>query len=113
MDACTTALIEAQKLHEKAEYRRAAEILVGVAQSDELARRLLLDCFGQLGDMPAIISHFDPPTSSTEGIYLMEALWKEGRRDRLRQILDEPIIANSPDLSVIEMKTKYAARLSR
>lgn len=112
-DARTTALIEAQKLHEKAEYRKAAEILAGLAQFDELARRLLLDCFAQSGDMAAIITHFDPPTSSTEGIYLMDALWSENRHDRLRQILEEPTIENSTDLSVIEMRNKYAARLRK
>lgn len=111
--ARTTALVEAEKLHDKAEYRKAAEILSGVAQSDELARRLLLDCFGQLGDMAAIISHFDPPTSAAEAIYLLEALWKEGRHDRLRQLLEEPRIADSSDLSVIELRNKYAPRLKK
>ena len=112
-DAKTTALIEAQKLYDKAEYRKAAEILVGFAQSDQLARRLLLDCFGQSGDMTAIISHFDPPAGATESIYLMEALWKEGRLDRLRQILNEPTISNSSDPSVIETRNKYAMRLKK
>jgi len=109
----TTALIDAQKLYDKGEYGQAAEILASVAQFDELARRLLLDCLGQTGDMAAIISHFDPPGSATEAIYLLEALWKERRNDRLRQILGEPIIARSSDPSVIEMRNKYMARLEK
>src|SRR6266436_402966 len=109
----TTALIEAQKLYDKGEFREAAKILAGVAQSEELARRLLLDCFGQLDDMLSVISHFDPPTSSTEAIYLLEALWKEGKHERLLQLLDEPIIASSSDPSVVEMRNKYALRLRK
>lgn len=113
MDGRTTALLEAQKLYEKGKYGKAAEMLAGMAQSDELGRRLLLDCFGQLDDMGGIISHFDPPTSATEAIYLLEALRKEGRNDRLRQLLDEPIIADSSDPSLIEMRKKYAARVKK
>jgi predicted MPP superfamily phosphohydrolase len=112
-DVYTTALGEAQNHYDRAEYRKAAEILVRLVQSDQLARRLLLDCFGQLGDMAAIITHFDPPASATETIYLLDALWNEGSHDRLRQIIGESIIANSSDASVIEMRNKYTARLKR
>ncbi len=109
----TIALIEAQKLHDAKEYRKASEVLAGLARSEELARRLLLDSFGQLDDMHAIISYFDPPTSATEAIYLVDALWAEKRHDRLRQILNEPIIANSTDPSIVELRTKYTGRLKR
>lgn len=108
----TAALIEAERLYDRSEYGKAAEMLAGLAPSDELARRLLLDCLGRLRDMRGIIKHFDRPASPAEAISLMEALWVEGRTDRLRQIIREPLIANSSDPSVIEMRNKYATRLS-
>ncbi len=112
-DARTTTLIEAQKLYRKGEYREAAEMLAGIAKSDELAKRLLLDCLAESGNMGGIISHFSPPTSVTEAICLLDALWRDGKHDRLRQLLSEPIIANSSDPSVIELRDKYARRLSK
>lgn len=113
IDTRTVALIEAQKLHQNEEYGKAAAILVEVAPYDGVARRLLLDCFWQLRDMVAIIRNFDPPKGVTESIYLIEALWIEGMQDRLRQILNEPLIANSSDPSLIEMRNKYAPRLRK
>jgi predicted phosphodiesterase len=109
----TTTLIEAQELYDAGKFREAAELLVGIELSEDLARRLLLDCFGQLGDMQGIIRYFDPPTSHTETIYLLEALWKEGKHERLGTILEDPIIANSTDRSVIETRNKYAMRLRK
>jgi predicted phosphodiesterase len=109
----TTELLKAQRLYDDGKFRAAAEILVGIASSEPLAKRLLLDSYGQLNDMPAIIKEFDPPISATEAIYLIEALWREGQHDHLRQVLSEPIIASSTDPSVIEMRDKYALRLSK
>jgi len=106
-------LLEAQKFYDRGDYPKAAEILARVADSDGLARRLLLDSLGQTNDMAGIIRLFDPPTSATEAIYVMEALWKEKKHDRLQQILDDPIIATSSDPSVVEIRTKYALRLKK
>jgi hypothetical protein len=108
----TLALIEAQKFHEMADYRNAAEILSRVASVDDLARPLLLDCYVKLNDMCAIIAQFDPPASDAEAIHVMDALWAAGARDRLREMLKLPLIAESGDPSVIEMRTKVSARLA-
>jgi hypothetical protein len=110
-DAGTSALVDAQKHFDKGDYLGAANILRPLAVSDELARRLLLECYLQLHDNAAIVIEFDPPKSSGEAVYLMEALWTEGARDRLRNILTEPVIANSTDPSVVEMRNKCTARL--
>jgi hypothetical protein len=109
----TTALLQAQKLVDQGEYAQAAELLRGPASTDDLARRLLLDCLGRVDDMVAITTQFDPPVSPTEAIYLMEALWREGKRDRLRALLGEPIVAASADRSVIDLRQKYTARLTK
>jgi predicted MPP superfamily phosphohydrolase len=109
----TIALLEAQKLYDERKFAKAAEMLVDIAQSEELGKRLLLDCLSQSDNMAGIISHFDPPTNPTEAIYVLEALRREGRNDRLCQLLDEPMVADSTDPSLIEMRKKYAARLKK
>jgi predicted MPP superfamily phosphohydrolase len=111
VDARTSALVEAQKLYEKGEYRRAAVVLAPAATVDDLARRLLFDSLVQLHDDPAIISNFDPPQSPAEAVHLMDALWAVGSRGRLAQLLEESVVAESSDGSVIEIRNKYAARL--
>ncbi len=109
----TAALIEAQRLYDSRDYRKAADVLIPVAASDALARPLLLDCLVKLKDMPALIAYFDPPASEAEAIHIMDALWTEGWRDQLGEVLKIPLIAESADPSVIEMREKYVARLSK
>jgi len=74
-DYPTAVLLQAQKLYDEGNFRQAADVLDDLATSDDLARRLLLDCLGQLGDKAKIIARFDPPVSPTEAICLMDALW--------------------------------------
>jgi len=112
-NAITTALNEAQHLHDLGDYRKAADILMPVAPSDDLAKPLLLDCLVKLRDMPALIANFDPPVSEAEAIHIMDALWEEGMRDRLGNVLQLTLIAKSSDPSVIEIRKKYAVRLSK
>jgi hypothetical protein len=112
-NANTAALIEAQRFYDLRDYRNAAEILTSVTAFDDLARPLLLDCLVKLKDVPALIARFDPPVSVAEAIHVMDALWAEGRRDRLGEVLNLPLIAESTDQSVIEMRKKYTARLNK
>lgn len=106
-----TELLKAQRLFEATEYATAAELLLPHAASDNLARRLLLDCFGELNETAQIAAYFDPPRSKGEAIYLMEALWQEQHFQRLRALLDEPIVAESNDPAVVETRRKYKARI--
>lgn len=112
-DRSTTALIKAQRFYENSEYCEAAQVLSQFAASDQLARRLLLDCLTRLDDRPGIIAAFDPPESPAEAIVLMDALWAENNRARLEELLKTSLIEGSADPSVIEMRTKYTARLKK
>lgn len=109
----TAALIEAQRLYDSGDYCNAADVLTPLATSAPLARPLLLDCLVKLKDVRSLIASFDPPASEAEAIHLMDALWAEGRRDRLGEVLKIPLVAQSADASVIEIRKKYAARLSK
>ena len=111
--AATSALLEAQRLYNESAYATAADVLIPLLETDDLARRLLLDCLGKLNDTARIVVHFDPPFSETEAIYLMEALWAEKNQERLRALVDEPIVDGSADPAVAEIRRKYQARLAR
>ncbi|MBU0711636.1 metallophosphoesterase [bacterium] len=107
----TLSLVRAQKLYDEKRYDEAAIIFKSLTDSDDLARRFLLDCYGKSNDSAAIVADFDPPQSNTEIISLMDALWTEGKQDRLRDLLNESIVADSLDPSIIEIRNKYIARL--
>ncbi len=107
----TAALLEAQRLHVSGSYKEAAEILISIIQLDDLARPLLLDCLLNLGDMEKLLSIFDPPVSEAEAIHVMYALWDENKVERLKELINMPLIADSSDPSVIEIREKYCARL--
>ena len=112
-NANTTALLEAQRLYDMMDFRSAANVLTSLGTADMLARPLLLDCLVNLKDAQELIKNFDPPVSPAEAIHVIDALWAEGRRARLKAILELPLIAESADQSLIEIRIKYAARLNK
>ena len=107
----TAVLMEAQRLHMDGAYRRAADTLAGVVDRDNLARPLLLDCLVRLKDATSLIESFDPPVSGAEAIHLMDALWEEGHRRRLSEILSSSLVSTSSDSAVVEMREKYGEKL--
>ena len=106
-------LREAQQLYEACRYKEASQLFSQLAPADELARLFFLDCLVELDDMPGIVENFDPPASSKEAIALMDALWREHKEARLREVLNLPLAKESTDSSVIEIREKYVARLDR
>ena len=109
----TTMLGEAQQLYESKKYLEASQLLSQLVATEELARLLFLYCLVELADMPGIVENFDPPASSAEAIALMDALWREHKEARLREVLYSPLVKESIDSAVIEMREKYVARLKR
>ena len=107
----SSLLTQAKEHYENNQYGEAAALLLPLAEDDKLARRLLLACLTRLGDAATINSVFDPPTSAAEAIALMDALWDEGNWPRLVEVLSIPLVADSPDGPVVEMRRKYMARL--
>lgn len=107
----TSLLKKSVELYDKGEYEEAKQMLSPLIISDKLARPLLLDCLIQLNDTASIITIFDPPESPSEAIALMDALWNKNKREHLAKILEIPLIDESTDLSVIEIRTKYGTRL--
>jgi 3',5'-cyclic AMP phosphodiesterase CpdA len=108
----TVALAEAQRLYDNNDFKGAASILRSLLAAEPLARPLLLDCLVRLKDDAAITSIFDPPDSGAEAIHLMDSLWQMRNLDRLKALLAVPLIAESSDPAVIEMRKKYLARIA-
>ena len=107
----TTVLIEAQDLHIRCEYKEAADLLITVVNQDDLARLLLLDCLVRLKDTNTLLDVFDPPSNEAESIHVMDALWDAGKRKRLSEVVNIPLISDSLDPSVVEIRNKYDAKL--
>lgn len=112
-DRSTVLLNQAQTLYDRGEFQQSADLLAPLAVGDPLARRLLLESLLRQSAGPAIIAHFDPPESTAEAIALMDALWQEGRRPRLAEVLRLPLIAGAADGAVIEIRDKYMARINQ
>ena len=109
----TVKLTEAQRAYDRTDYETARGILAPIFKSNSLARRMLLRCLQQLNSTPEIIKAFDPPDGPEEIISLMDALWQEGKRDRLKGILKSELVGKCTDESVVELRRKYLARLER
>lgn len=109
----TEGLLGARVLLEAGQYEEAASVLRPLARSDGVARRLLLQCLLSADRTREITRLFDPPVSPAETIALMDALWSEGERDRLRELVEDGAVAASDDSSVIELRVKYKRRLQR
>ena len=107
----TTVLIEAQNLHISGNYKKAADLLIPVIEQEDLAKPLLLDCLVKLKDTKALLEIFDPPASEAEVIHVMDALWDDGKRERLSEVINIPLVSGSADPSVVEIRNKYRLRL--
>ena len=112
-NSSTLLLTRAEKLLSNCKYREAAEVLLPLTETEDLARPMLLECLIRLGDMQGITANFDPPKGPTEAVALMDALWSLRRRTRLSEVLEMEPIGNSTDPSVIEIRNKYKVRLHR
>jgi hypothetical protein len=105
------ALGEAERLIGKKQYRPARDLLESLAPNNDLARRLLLECYVALDDVLGIRRLALPPRSTQEAVYVLDALWANGDRDALRNVLNSDIVKNSPDPTLASMAQKYIERL--
>ena len=104
-------LDEGENYYRTGEYKHAIEILSPLIGQNILARKFILECYFSLEDMKSIISNFDPPQTTSEIIYLIQALWTEGKKQRLHELLYEENIHKSCDPSVALIRDQYLKRL--
>ena len=103
-------LNKAERLYAAGSFREATDLLSSHLE-DPFARRLVLESLRKLDDSAAIIARFDPPADAGEVIALMDALWNQGKKQRLGEVLSLPVVEKSEDGAVVEMRNKYTARL--
>lgn len=104
---------EAEQLIRDKEFVRAASLLGPLASINLLARRLLLECYVELGNTEAISKEFFPPQAVAEIIYVADALWAERELAKLRELLSLDLVCESVDPSVAEIRLSYEERLKR
>jgi hypothetical protein len=81
------------------------------AQTNDLARRLLLEALVAIEDAKSIIQFFYPPTAPAEIVYVADALWEERQFDRLGELLSSPVVRDATDPAIVEVYRKYSRRL--
>lgn len=77
-----------------------------------IVRPLLLETLSELRDHAAIIEHFVPPTNTTEAFHAMNAAWELADRQTLHRVLELPIVTNTTDPGLCDLRKKLGRRLS-
>jgi hypothetical protein len=80
-------------------------------RNNPLARPLLLESYVQMRDLQGLIRDFWPPQSTPEAIHVADALWERKDTQRLKELLERPLVAHSTDPSLRELREKYGLRL--
>lgn len=106
-------LAEAEKLLSAQDYKGAKSLLLPLAGADQLARRLLLECYSSIEYDEDFVKTFDPPTSTGEAVPLADALWACGDRARLAALLQTSFVQNSKDPAIVALRIKYEMRLGK
>jgi hypothetical protein len=104
-------LAEAETLLSKNDNEGAKRMLLPLAKTNTLARRLLLECYANTSCDADFLMLFNPPTSAGEAVLLADAFWEQGQRDRLAALVQSPFIQNSTDPAMVALRTKYTMRL--
>jgi hypothetical protein len=76
-----------------------------------MAMRLLLDAFINNNNTTGIIRCFPEPISPAEIIAVCDSLWKEGQKDKLKNILVQSAVEQHQDPSVRSIREKFLQRL--
>lgn len=104
-------LSQAEALLAVSDYEGARDLLRPLASTNDIARRMLLECYTTLPYDESLISILYPPQSISEALVLADAMWELGDRSRLGAMLCLGIVTDSHDSTILEMRTKYEARL--
>lgn len=107
----TKIIGNAETLLRTHKYREAVDLLKPLAAKNGLAKKLLWECYVALGDNKAMIADFYPPQTVAEIVYISDALWDEGDRVRLKQVMELDAVRDSLDPAVVTVREKFNARL--
>lgn len=107
----TKIIGSAEALLRTGKAREAADLVKVIAGNNALAKKILWDCYVDLEDHKAMISEFYPPSTPAEIVHVADALWGEGERARLKELLALDVVRDSTDNAVVSVRDKYKVRL--
>ena len=105
--AVRVGLEEAEKAVGEKRFEDGMLLLEPIAGGDDLARRLLLECYVELGLWERIALEFYPPQSAIEIVYVAESLVRLGDGERLKELCNSEVAAGSADPAVKQVVEKY------
>ena len=107
----TKIIGDAETLLRTHKYGEAVVLLKPLAAKNDLAKKLLWECYVALGDNKAMIADFYPPQTVAEIVYISDALWDEGDRVRLKLLLECDAVRDSLDPAVVTVRENLKAKL--
>lgn len=110
-DKTLSILADAETHLSSGRYGDAIGLSLPFLQKNDYARKILVESFVGAGDKKGIIQYFYPPSTTAEIVYVADALWEEQRLDLLRAMFNSPLVQDSTDPAIVEVRRKYSERL--
>jgi predicted phosphodiesterase len=105
------AIADAENFIGLGDYQKAIEILETLDPLDELARKLLVECYFELGKNDRIIEVLHNPSSVSEAIYVLGAADELNNIELIKELLRNPFVADSKDPALSELRKRLKRRI--
>lgn len=105
------AIADAEHLIGLKEYHKAVEILEKLNPSDDLVRRLLVECYSETGRPNRLVEILRQPSSVLEAIYVLDAADELDDKQLIKELLNNETIAKSTDPALSELSKKLERRI--
>lgn len=105
------AIADAEHLIGLKEYHTAVEILEKLNPSDDLVRRLLVECYSETGRHDRLVEILRQPSSVPEAIYVLDAADELNDKQLIKELLSNQTIAESTDPALSELREKLERRI--
>lgn len=105
----TADLLDAETLMKEKKYEDAKVRLLKLDLNDEFVRKFLLENSVQSDDYDTICKVFYPPQNTEEAVHLLNSLLQLNNKEMMAEYMKHPLIKNSIDPAVIELRTKIGA----
>lgn len=92
-------------------YQKAVEILEKLDPFDELVRKLLVECYFELGKNDRIIEVLHSPSSVSEAIYVLGAADEINNIELIKELLRNSFVADSMDPALSELRGRLKRRV--
>ncbi len=102
-------LLDAEALMKEKKYGEAKNSLLKLDLSDAFVRKFLLESSVQSDDYDIICKVFYPPQNIEEAVHLLSGLLQLNNKKMMAEYMEHPLIKNSVDPAVIELRNKIGA----